>query len=74
MKKIINVIIYLDDNVPKYMSGIIRCGSIISEDEDNNEIDHQDLIDNTEFHSVEDLINYVADKLKVHKNIVQIDR
>lgn len=28
--------IYLDDNVPEYMEGIIRCSSVISEDENGN--------------------------------------
>jgi len=65
--------IYLDDNVPEYMGGIIRCGSVISENENGDEIkDHQELIDNTEYHSTKELIEDVADKLGVSPDIVEI--
>ena len=73
MKKIAYVRICLDDNVPEYMASIIRCGSVTSEDEDGNELqDHLELIDNTEFHSQEALIKYVAIKLGVNIDIVGI--
>lgn len=73
MKEIALVKIYLDD-VPEYMSGILRCGSVISEDEDGNELkDHQELIDNSEFHSEEALIKYVAEKLGVEIDIIVIE-
>ena len=74
MKEIALVKIYLDDDVPEYMSGILRCGSVISEDEDGNELkDHQELIDNSEFHSEEALIKYVAEKLGVEIDIIVIE-
>lgn len=73
MKEIAFVRIVLDDNVPEYMSGVIRVGSIISEDEDGNEImDHQKLIDNTEYHSNDELIEDIARKLEVDKSICEI--
>lgn len=73
-KKIAYVSVQLDDNVPEYMSGIIRCGCVTSEDEDGNELqDHQELIDNAEFRSEEELISYVASKLGVPEDIVAID-
>lgn len=65
--------VYLDDEVPEYMDGILRCGSFISEDENGNEIqDHQELIDNTEYHSQEELIEDVANRLSVSPDIVEI--
>ena len=73
MKKIAYVRVHLDDNVPEYMDGIIRCGSVISEDENGNELDHQALIDNAEFHSHEALKKYVASKLGVSIDIVDIE-
>lgn len=74
MKKVAYVSIQLDDDVPDYMAGVIRCGAVISQDEDGNELeDHQELIDNTEFHSETDLINHVASRLGVSKDIVGID-
>lgn len=74
MKEIAYVKIYLDDDVPEDMSGILRCGSVISEDEDGNQLkDHQELIDNSEFHSEKALIKYVAEKLGVEIGIVVIE-
>lgn len=74
MKEIAYVKIYLDGDAPEDMSGILRCGSVISEDEDGNELkDHQELIDNSEFHSEEALIKYVAEKLGVEIDIVVIE-
>jgi len=74
MSKINHVSVQLDDGVPEYMRGIIRCGSVISQDEDGEDLkDHQELIDNTEFHSEDELISYVASKLGVRKDIVSID-
>lgn len=74
MKKVAYVSVQLDDDVPDYMEGIIRCGSVISQDEDGNELeDHQELIDNAEFRSRDELISHVASKLGVSKEIIGID-
>jgi hypothetical protein len=64
----------LKDNYhEEYMDGIIRCGSVISKDAHGNEItDHQELIDNTEYHSVEELVADVAKRLNVSPDIVEI--
>jgi len=73
-KEVAYVSVQLDDNVPEYMDGIIRCGSVTSQDEDGNDLqDHQELIDNAEFRSEDELISYVASKLGVSKDIVGID-
>ncbi len=73
MKKIAYVNVFLDDDVPEYMNGIIRCGSVISEDEDGNELkDHQELIDNAEFYSEQELIEHVAKAIGVSPEIVEI--
>ncbi len=74
MTAITFVRITLDNNVPEYMNGIIRCGSVISEDENGNEIkDHQELIDDAEFHSERELISSVAKRLGVSESIVEIE-
>lgn len=66
--------ITLDDSVPESMSGIIRCGSVISEDENGRQIkDHQELIDNAEFHSEEQLIASVAKRLGVSESVVEVE-
>jgi hypothetical protein len=74
MKKIAHVMVHLDDDMPEYMIGVHRCGSVISEDEDGNELkDHQELIDNMEFHSVEALIAHVAKELGVSPDAVTVE-
>ncbi len=72
MNKIVRVIVELDD-MPEYMEGIIRCGSVISEDENGNETEHDELIDNTEYESTQDLINDIAKKLGVDPSIIEIE-
>ncbi|WP_335962548.1 hypothetical protein [Acinetobacter haemolyticus] len=65
--------IYLDKNVPEYMNGILRVGRVISEDEQGHEADHEDLVDNQEFHNIDLLKNHVASALKISKSIIEID-
>jgi len=74
-----SVEIYLDDNVPEYMMGRYRIGSVISYDSKGNEIkNHQELVDNTEFDGCDgndfrqEIIDYVALKLGVSKGIIKI--
>jgi len=74
MKTIASVRITLDDDIPEYMVGVFRCGSVISEDEDGNQIkDYPELIDNAEFRNQEELIAYVAKKLGVDASILEIE-
>lgn len=73
MSSIAYVRVYLDDDVPEYMQGIIRCGSVFSDDEDGKELKtHEEIIDNTEYHSAQELINDVASRLGVSPEIVEI--
>ena len=65
--------IYLDDSVPEYMDGIFRIGSVTSEDENGNENTHDDLVNDQEFRSYNDLIKYVAKALNVNQEIVEIE-
>jgi len=74
MNKIAHVTVHLDDDVPEDMLGVLRCGSVTSEDEDGNELkDHQELIDNTEFHSEVALIAHVAKHLGVSPDAVTVE-
>ena len=50
------VFITLDENIPEYMTDVLRCETVISFDENGNEKNHQNLIDNNEFHSEKELI------------------
>jgi hypothetical protein len=71
-KEIVWVRISLDDDVPEHMMGIFRCGSVVSEDEDGNEESHDDLIDNSEYRSKDEMIADVAKRLGVDPSIVEI--
>lgn len=70
---IASVRVYLDENVPEYMNGIIKCGSVISEDENGNQIqEHEDLVDNMEFRSREELRQSISQRLDVNPDRVEI--
>lgn len=66
--------ISLDEDIPEYMNGISRIGSVISEDEQGKESYHDDLVDNSEFHSIDALKKHVADSLNVNETIVEIEQ
>lgn len=66
--------ISLDEDVPEYMNGIFRIGSVISEDEKGNESHHEDLVDNLEFRSIDALKQHVANSLNVDETIVEVEQ
>lgn len=73
LQKITRVEITLDDNVPEDMDGIIRCGAIQSFDAHGRPIkDHQDVVDNAEYHSRNEMISDVAVRLAVSKDTIVI--
>lgn len=76
MNPIVSAQIYLDDDVPDYMAGIIRVGSVNFFDEYGEEIEdsklNNELVDNAEFRSDEELINSVAKRIGIHPSYVEI--
>lgn len=76
MNPIVSAEIYLDDDVPEYMAGIIRVGSVNFFDEYGEEVEdskmNNELVDNAEFHSVEAMINNVAKRIGIHPSHVEI--
>ena len=71
--EIASVEVYLDDNLPEMMSGIIRAGSVVSKDSDGNEIkNHQELVCDVDCHSEDELKSHVARKLNVDRSIISI--
>lgn len=66
--------IYLDEDFPEYMNGILRIGRVISEDEQGNETHHDNLVDNSEFHSIDALKKHVADSLNIDETIIEIEQ
>jgi len=65
--------IYIDEDMDKFMSGVLVCGSIVSINEDSTCTQHDELIDKKEYHSAEELIEDIASKLNVDPSIVEID-
>ena len=47
------------------MDGIIRIGSVISYDENDNDKNHQDLVDNTEFFDENEIKSFVKERLNI---------
>ncbi len=47
------------------MDGIIRIGSVISYDENDNDKNHQDLVDNTEFFNENEIKSFVKERLNI---------
>lgn len=73
MEVIAYVKVYLDDDVPEYMEGIIRVGSVEIEDEGGNVLSSKiDLVDNAEFQTERDLREYLAKKLGVSVDIIDV--
>lgn len=50
--------IYLDDNVPDYMDGVLRIGSVIVST-NKDDFDIQEFVNNDEFRSEKDIIKFV---------------
>ena len=73
-KTISSVSIYLDDNVPDYMDGIIRVGSCIIDYSDGTSFDNQDVVDNTEYHSDDELIEDIAKRLGCSSDNIEIQQ
>ena len=75
MGKIVEVRIVLDDTVPEYMAGIIRCGSVRSYDNNGKQcVDHKELVDNAEYRSEAEMIFAVSRRLKFHSSIISITK
>ena len=85
MARTLLVRIGLDEDVPDYMEGIIRVGSVEFLDENERSIDvedyeefgiylkENDLIDNEEFFSEAELRTRIAERLNINEENVIID-
>ena len=61
------------DTPKEYIAGIYRCNTITSFDENGLPQDHPELIDNEEFHSIDELCKTVAEKLNVNSDIIDCE-
>lgn len=73
---IVRAKVYLDDDVPEYMEGIIRVGSLEFYDIDDKSIKNvklnNQLVDNTEYHDENELIEDIAKRLGLPSSAVEI--
>ena len=73
---IVRAEVYLDDDVPEYMEGIIRVELLNFYDSDDESIDdvklNNQLVDNAEYHSENELIEDIAKRLGLPSSAVEI--
>ncbi|MFC1523220.1 hypothetical protein ACFL6N_00375 [Thermodesulfobacteriota bacterium] len=67
-----NVWVFLDDNELEFMDGAFRCGYIVSEDEQGETIFHQNLLDNSGYLSVNDIVDEVTGLLQIRRENVTV--
>jgi hypothetical protein len=65
-----NVTVYLDNERPELNR--VRCGFIVAENEAGEETFHNDLIDNSEYCSIKELIDDISGLLQVHREVVWV--
>ena len=66
-----NITVYLDNDQRKFNDSV-RCGFIVSEDEQGEESFYNDLIDSSEYHSIKELIDDIVGIFKVQRSSVLI--
>lgn len=66
-----NVTVYLDNGKMEFTDRV-RCGFIVSENEDGKEIFHNDLIDQSEYPTIKDLVDDIVGIFQVSKNNVSV--
>jgi len=80
LKEVEEIKVYLDDDVPEDMDGIIRVGSVILEFEDGRSEYCNEIVDNQDFNTmesysdaIEEMKEYVINGLMNHINSEEID-
>ncbi len=66
-----NVTVYLDNSQLEFEE-CVRCGFIVSENEEGDEMFHNDLIDSSEYHDLGDLIDDIVGIFSVPRDSVLV--
>ena len=66
-----NITVYLD-NTPSEFMDTLRCGFIVSEDEAGEETFHNNLLDNSDYYSVKELIDDIVGIFKIHRDAILV--
>jgi hypothetical protein len=84
LPKFYSVQIYLDDNIPEYMDGLLRIRSVLYIDDNGDEIEENvyeefeitvrpnDLV-NLEYHTGQELEKDVAERVGIDSDLVEIE-
>ena len=67
-----NITVYLDDNGSRSESSI-RCGFIVTENDDGEETCHSNLIDQSEYCSLHDLVSDIAGIFRVNRSDILVN-
>jgi hypothetical protein len=71
MGNVKNVTVYLDNEQKKFHDSV-RCGFIVAENATGDETFYNDLIDNSEYSNLHELINDVAGVFNVRRDVVWV--
>ena len=66
-----NIVVYLDSDQFEFNTSL-RCGFIVSEDEKGKETFHNDLIDSSEYYSINELVDDIVGIFKVRRDAVLV--
>ncbi len=66
-----NITVYLDTDQLEFENSV-RCGFIVSENDEGEETFHNDLIDSSEYHDLNDLVNEITGIFSVPREVVLV--
>lgn len=66
-----NITVYLDNEQLEFTNSV-RCGFIVSENDQGEESFYNDLIDSSEYHSIQELIDDIVGIFKVQRSAVLV--
>ncbi len=66
-----NITVYLDNERQDFMDSI-RCGFIVAENEEGEETFHNNIIDQSEYPSVKELVDDIIGIFNVHRDAVWV--
>ncbi len=66
-----NITVYLDNERRNFMDSI-RCGFIVTENDDGEETYHNDLIDQSEYPTVRALVDDIVGIFNIHRDAVWV--
>lgn len=67
-----NVTVYID-NDPSEIENTFRCGFIVTENSKGEENYYNDLIDQSEYYSLNDMVSDIAGILNVRKSAIMVN-